>query len=72
MKLAIVTASIDPEKTREYWQSWREKGQTDAEYIMVYQGNGIIEGDRADWDLVLAHQGLLGVVPAFRLGVEIA
>lgn len=70
MKLAVVTASLDPNKTQEYWQSWRDRGTSEAQYIIVEQQSE--RAHFADWDLIIRSPKILGVVPAFNIGVAIA
>lgn len=75
MKLAVVSASLNPEKTRQYWASWRERGTTDAKYIIVWQDAEAGSPQRpcfGDWDLIISSPEIMGVVPAFNLGIAAA
>lgn len=74
MKLAVITASLNPEKTREYWESWKKRATGSVEYIIVHQhkhtdGTTTREGD---WDDIVNTPDILGVVPAFHLGIAVA
>ena len=78
MKLAVVTASVDPEKTKEYWHTWRRNAEQDWNLYMVLNG----EAPKDDkvyrvampWGehVWIHHQGFGGVVPMFRRGVQVA
>lgn len=76
MKLAVVTASVDPEKTRQYWSSWREKARGKVDWIMVWsppEKPAVLGSGQLPFDtIVTMHEGIVGVVPAFAAGVVAA
>lgn len=80
LKLAVVTASIDPKKTQPFWRTWREHSVGQWDGVMVVNTAGPVDaGAIAEWKrsgtgrkLDLYTEEVLGVVPAFRRGVEAA
>lgn len=76
LKLAVVTASIDPEKTKEFWASWRNSAEHPFRKYTVINGGGgphealPVPGDPQD--IYLYSPVVMGPVPAFTLGVEAA
>lgn len=78
LKLAVVTASIDPDRTGRWWRTWRRTSTLHGwPLYVVLNCPGV--GERRDvlpmekgpfiW---LRHEGIGGVVPMFRLGVQAA
>lgn len=73
MKLACVTATVDPVRTQPWWASWGKHADDKALlYVMVINGK---EAERyaaaptANTSLILSPEPL-GTVPAFAMGVE--
>ena len=73
--LAIVTASVDPDATREFWGSWRQHASLEWDLIMVLNSPGagagvaevVMPGGAFVW---VKHNALLGPVPAFYSGIS--
>lgn len=74
MKLAVVTASVDPDKTRTWWSSWGTHAQEPYELIHVINTPG---GKSGSYEMltqrgslvVVQYSTVLGPVPAFQAGV---
>jgi hypothetical protein len=77
MNFSVVTASIDPDATRHLWGSWRQRAQLrDWPLVMVHNapgaGQGVSEVEMHPngpfvW---VKHEGVLGPIPAFALGIK--
>lgn len=79
--LVVITASIDPERTREFWGGWQELCTLKTHLIMVVNSPEItraegVEVAPSDGDrqgiFEVRYPGVLGPVKAFKLGIEIA
>lgn len=76
MKLAIVTASLDPEKTQEYWGSWAERAE---EHVTLFMAHPTAKFS-IPYDSVVAETAvvivptrrIVGVIPAFMAGIRAA
>ena len=44
MKLAVVTASVDPDATRQFWGSWRQRAHLPWDLVMVHNAPGAGSG----------------------------
>ena len=75
MKLAIVTATTDPQRAADCIQSWEDNALNPVPVVIVYNGGnwGPREAEdttlKAHW---IASPQYLGTVPAFKLGVDYA
>jgi hypothetical protein len=73
----VVTASIDPDATRHLWGSWRQRASLrDWPLVMVHNAPGAGEGvsevemhPHAPF-IWVKHEGVLGPIPAFALGIK--
>src|SRR5271170_2308152 len=67
MRLSIVTASVDPTPTRQFWESWSTQASGTFEAFMVVQGptHYEIPGFNILWS-----PEILGPVPAFARGIR--
>lgn len=67
MRLSIVTASVNPEPTREFWESWSAQATGPFDAWMVTQGE-------TRWEIpgfaVIHSSSILGPVPAFARGIR--
>jgi hypothetical protein len=87
LKLVVVTASLDMEKTRGYWESWGHQAKGRYSTVLVRPAEeGEWPGAQATgpfirsltslgdghWDAVVVTNGIVGVVPAFAAGVKVA
>lgn len=74
LKLAVVTATIDPDKTREYWQTWGENSEGDYKMYVVW--NGVKDFNSAEHNIeginMILSGEILGPVAAFEQGVRAA
>jgi len=82
LKLAIVTCSIDPERTRGFWETWRKQSTLSTAWRAIVVINNpeitpdiprLIPGltfNGTSGDIVIQHQGIGGVVPMYYLGVQ--
>lgn len=75
MRLAIVSASIDPQPTRDYWGSWLQTASDVNLPVYMILNGPRKEGDYAKWTLppnflTMSHPEILGPVAAFALGVR--
>jgi len=82
-KLAVVTATLDAEKTRAYWGSWTQQAKKDISIVVVRPAE---EGEVAtepkiqsfyrtsagEFEATVITPGIVGVVPAFAAGVKAA
>lgn len=71
-RLAVLTASIDPEKTRSYWSSWREMQVGEVDYYCVWNAPDSkfdMEHPEPAPFIVYPYEGIAGVVPAFHYGL---
>lgn len=79
-KLIVVTASLDPAATEEFWGSWRANAAGEFSSVVVLSGwdregppdelTALVAGSEPH--AVIVREGILGVVPAFALGVRAA
>lgn len=74
-KLVVVTATVDPAKTRHLWETWRQYASQDWACVVVWTGR-TVQGDTEPLrgltrDRVIS-MNEYGVVPAFNLGVQAA
>lgn len=75
MKLAVVTATIDYQRARSCLESWRDRSTGQLDYYVLQQ-----EEVASPWELLdstaegrlfaAGHAQILGVVPAFAIGVQ--
>lgn len=72
MKLAVVVASLDLEKTREYWQTWGVDKETFMTVAVTPRGAPMPQEFVNESCLFLLTEGIVGVVPAFAAGVRAA
>jgi hypothetical protein len=75
VKLVVVTASLDAEKTREYWESWAERAVGNVSVVWVRPKEAEEDEERIiqEGDYYIASvltDGIVGVVPAFAAGVK--
>lgn len=83
LKLAIIMASVDPERTRGFWETWRKRSTLSEPWraivvlnnaeVVVADPPSLIQGltfNGNSGDVVLQHQGIGGVVPMYYLGVQ--
>lgn len=84
LKLAVVVATTQPEKTREFWSSWRKNSLVQWQAVVVWGGRdssiwhsgnvaqlSALEGLMLPGDIVSAHQGW-GTVPLYLHGIMVA
>lgn len=82
-KLAVVTASLDQEKTRKYWESWEKTAKGKFSTVLVRpaeEGEVAIEPkvqsywrmEEGEFGATVVTAGIVGVVPAFAAGVKVA
>lgn len=67
MNLTVVTASLDPQKTYQYWSSWRKqaRGKPYKGMILLQGKQDLPPGFLKDFEDVYALPEPCGVVPAF-------
>ena len=75
MRLAVVSASIEPLRTYQFWRSWTEKAEVMPYRVLVWNCNKPEEAQHrpsTGWDIVITVPHPMGSVPAFRLGIAAA
>lgn len=75
-ELVVVTASVNPEKTEQFWKSWRETGKGGYRLVFVLSGRTEIPEEVTrnlrHGDEVVLREKIDGTIPAFLAGVKAA
>lgn len=75
-RLAVLTASIDPEATRKYWESWRRTQMGEVDYYCVWNAPTAHRMEfpyELELELpfkIIASSEIMGVVPAYYYGLK--
>ena len=68
MKMIVVSASLSPEKTFDFWSSWWKRSGQPIKWEMVWVHPHAMAGQGRATQVVTG--GIVGVVPAFAAGVR--